>query len=48
MATKRELLNDLKKIENLIWNKTRLNKDQKIELLAIIYRQRKEIRGENK
>jgi len=48
VTTKKQLLNDLKKIEELIWNKSRLDKKQKMELIDIIYQQRKEIRGENK
>ena len=44
MATKRELLNDLKKIEDLIWNKSRLDKYRKMELIDVIYKQKKEIR----
>jgi len=48
MATKKQLLNYLKKIEDLILNKSRLDKKQKMELIDIIYQQRKEIRGENK
>ena len=46
MTTKKQLLNDLKKIEYLIWNKSRLDKKQKMELIDVIYRQRKEIRKE--